>query len=328
MSFFDQVVFLGTSSGVPQPGKRNVSSLAITMRTGRSILVDCGEGTQHQLMLSKIKLTKIDDIFITHLHGDHCYGIFGLLHSCCMGERTEPITVYGPKGIKTMIETVFALSGGWNGYDLRIVELDPTQHSEFTTSSGDVRVHTCPLKHRLPTLGYIFAEPDKPGALNAALATRMGARGPQFRELKEGRDVTLNDGTLIRAVDVIGEKTKGRAIAVLQDTCDSSEALPYLEQPELLIHECTYHDGMREKAIEFGHSTAAMAGEFARLCGAKVLALTHFSPRYNDPDPNDEESPSVQNLRGEALAKAGPTTVVLAAEDFMTLAGLEFTKVA
>ncbi|KAF4695560.1 Zinc phosphodiesterase ELAC protein 1 [Perkinsus olseni] len=302
MSFFDQVVFLGTSSGVPQPGKRNVSSLAITMRTGRSILVDCGEGTQHQLMLSKIKLTKIDDIFVTHLHGDHCYGIFGLLHSCCMGERTEPITVYGPKGIKTMIETVFALSGGWNGYDLRIVELDPTQHSEFTTSSGDVRVHTCPLKHRLPTLGY--------------------------RSLKEGRDVTLNDGTLIRAVDVIGEKTKGRTIAVLQDTCDSSEALPYLEQPELLIHECTYHDGMREKAIEFGHSTAAMAGEFARSCDAKVLALTHFSPRYNDPDPNDEESPSVQNLRGEALAKAGPTTVVLAAEDFMTLAGLEFTKVA
>lgn len=133
MSFFDQVVFLGTSSGVPQPGKRNVSSLAITLRTGRSvridantvprgillppfkILVDCGEATQHQLMLSKIKLTKIDDILITHLHGDHCYGIFGLLHSCCMGERTEPITVYGPQGIKTMIETVFALSGGWNG---------------------------------------------------------------------------------------------------------------------------------------------------------------------------------------------------------------------
>ncbi|KAF4658851.1 Zinc phosphodiesterase ELAC protein 1 [Perkinsus olseni] len=327
----------GTSEGAimvweveyPVQGEPGVCRLAAS-----KILVDCGEGTQHQLMLSKIKLTKIDDIFVTHLHGDHCYGIFGLLHSCCMGERTEPITVYGPKGIKTMIETVFALSGGWNGYDLRIVELDPTQHSEFTTSSGDVRVHACPLKHRLPTLGYlrpheqIFAEPDKPGPLNAALATRMGARGPQFRELKEGRDVTLNDGTLIRAVDVIGEKTKGRTVAVLQDTCDSSEALPYLNRPDLLIHECTYHDGIREKAIEFGHSTAAMAGEFARSCDAKVLALTHFSPRYNDPDPNDEESPSVQNLREEALANAGPTTVVLAAEDFMTLAGLEFTEVA
>ncbi|KAF4659641.1 Zinc phosphodiesterase ELAC protein 1 [Perkinsus chesapeaki] len=327
-SFFEQVVFLGTSSGVPQPGRRNVSSLVITLRTGRSILVDCGEGTQHQLMLSKVKLTKVDDIFITHLHGDHCYGIFGLLHSCCMGERTEPITVYGPRGIKTMIETVFALSGGWSGYELRVVELDPEQHSHFTINSGDVTVDACPLKHRLPTLGYVFTEPDKPGALNAALAAQMGARGPQFGELKEGRDVTLTDGTVIRAVHVLGKTTKGRTIAVLQDTCDSSEALPYLNQPDLLIHECTYHDKMREKAIEFGHSTAAMAGEFASLCGAKVLALTHFSPRYNDPDPNAVDSPSVSDLRDEAGTRAGPATEVFAAEDFMALTGPQFNRVA
>ena len=276
------VSFLGTSSAQPVPGKRNMSSLVIATEAGSGIMVDCGEGTQHQLMRSMdVKVTKISAIFITHLHGDHCYGLFGLLSTLALNGRSLPLPVLGPVGVKEMVMTVLRLSGGEElSYPLFIHELDATRHHDLTIdlsiaphAAERLFVHASPLSHRVPTLGYVVGELARPGGLDSAKAMALGAKGSALGRLKRGDDVVLDDGRTIRALDVLKAPPVRRAVCVLQDTMQSDEAEQYLTsasfpcQLALLIHECTYDDSLAEQV---GPCILSRCQSFD-LCGAQGM---------------------------------------------------------
>lgn len=215
--------------------------------------------------------------------GDHCFGLFGMLLTIGAQGRTEPITLIGPKGIRNMLHTVFTVSGGFSAFPLIIHELEPEQTHENIGyfACCDLTISAYPLSHRIPAFGFVLTEATRPGPLDFKLAASRGARGPQLGLLKNGEDVTLENGTVIRSSEVVGESIPGRRIALLQDTYDSSHAVKALQHVDVLIHECTYDSALKEKAIAHGHSTSTMAGEFAGSVNAKLLVLTHFSNRYD-----------------------------------------------
>jgi len=317
---FNAVVFFGTSSAVPVPGQRNVSSMGIVLSSGDIIMVDCGEGTQHQVMQSSVRSSKIKAIFLTHLHGDHFYGIFGLLHSVNVSAaRTEPMLIVGPRGVEFIVRTVIEKSGGWSGFPLLFYELEHSAKAEVLPFNiKGVSVQAIPLSHRIPTYGYIFEELERPGTLDAQKANSLGARGAQLGELKNGKVVITEDGTRINPEDVLGPPVPGVRIAILQDS-DAEKSSALATEPcrgvNVLIHEATFHSELRENALEWGHSTAKMAAEFARSCKAAQLILTHISCRYRT-------SPSKDQLDVKLLvdeAKGVFDGEVILAEDFMWL---------
>lgn len=324
-SRINRIVFLGTASAVPQPGKRNTSSLCVQLSSSSLILIDCGEATQHQFFLSSsLRLSKIDCILITHLHGDHVFGVFGLLCTMSLQGREKEVLIVGPRGVEKMINTVLEMSGGFYSFPLVYHLLDhPVTSSPDSTPStspdlwhsqsigliagGQILLTASPLVHRLPAFAYIIEELPTPGTLNSSLAAKLGAKPKDMAILKSGKDVEVEgkegegEGEealvkrVIRSIDVVGPSKKGVKVAVLQDTSDSTAAESECHEVDVLIHESTYgsegvgggggggaeKEGEMERlAIERGHSTAKMAGLFAKKVEAKQLILTHFSPRY------------------------------------------------
>jgi len=317
---FNAVVFFGTSSAVPVPGHRNVSSMGVILSSGDVIIVDCGEGTQHQIMQSSVRSSKIKAIFLTHLHGDHFYGIFGLLHSVNISAtRTEPMLIVGPKGVEFLVTTVIENTGGWSGFPLLFYEFDQSAKAELLPFNIlGVSVQAIPLSHRVPTWGYIFEEFERPGKLDVQKANSLGARGAQLGQLKNGNVVTTESGIRIDPKEVLGPSVPGIRIAILQDSDaekSSALALEPCKGVDVLIHEATYHSEFREKALEYGHSTAQMAAEFARKCKAGQLVLTHISCRYRT-SPNKDQL-DVKLIVNEAQSVFKGEVVL--AEDFMWL---------
>jgi ribonuclease Z len=272
-------------------------------------------------MRSQVKMGSIDNILLTHLHGDHCYGLFGLMHTLNNSGRTNPVHLYGPQGVQELVSTVFRLTGGWDAFPVNITELEPeVVHSFSLKSSKDVflaSVKACPMVHRIPAFGYVMTEPDPPRHLLADKAKAAGVSGADLSKLKVGEDVTLWDGSVVRSSDMTTPGRPPRTVGVMQDTCDASAAEPFLSDCDLLIHEATFEDALRAKAIQYGHSTSVMAGEFARRVHAKRLALTHFSSRYSD-------DPSLLRLEAQ---EAAPDTEVILARDFMGISGEKFDRI-
>jgi len=291
---FEKLIFLGTGAAVPVPRKRNMSSMVMSCSNGALIMVDCGEGSQHQLKIcNQAKASKLDLICITHLHGDHSYGIFGLLLTCGSDGKTTPITVVGPVGLRQMVETVFKLSGGWTGnYQINFVEIPDEKHVaredvDVTAYLPEhlksfVSVTATPLIHSMTCWGYAFTESDRPGKLDMEKARSFGVPpGPLLGKLKGGQEVEVN-GKIVRPCDVLCNPLPGRKVCMLQDSSDSSHTVNACRNADLYIHEATFEDGLRAEAIEKGHSTGVMAAEFANAADAKKLVLTHFSARYNE----------------------------------------------
>lgn len=273
-----ELQFLGTGAGTPSR-ERNVTSIALNLQGARSStwLFDCGEATQHQILRTAISPAKIDKIFITHLHGDHVFGLPGLLTSRSMTGNTGPLTLYGPQGIKTFVETSLSLSGSWLTFPLSIVEI----------SAGEVcndeyfRVTAYPMTHPVECYGYRIDEHDKPGALDAERLKADGVpAGPWFYDLKQGRTVILDDGRAINGWDYVGEATKGRSLAIFGDTAPTAAAAELAAGVDLMVHEATLELAMQEKANGRGHSSTVQAAEVARANGAKRLIVTHLSSRY------------------------------------------------
>jgi len=353
----DKVLFLGTSSAVPVPGKRNMSSLAVLLSSGAAVLVDCGEGTQHHIRVSSmLRASRIETILITHLHGDHCFGLFGLLHSMAMEGRREPVLLVGPQGLRSMVETVLRCSGGWfpeDSFELRFLEIPNCgveggedlvgpdgfgpQKEGFSpercarASPVPLGVHSglvlqaVPMVHSVPDWGYLLREPDRAGALDAAKAIELGvpAKSPLLGRLKRGQPVQLSDGSTVRPEQVLGPPVVGRTLAVLQDTCDSTSAARACAGAACVVHEATFEGSMAREAWEKGHSTSTMAARFAASCAAKRLVLTHFSARYSTSDANasSENEDPAEKLGEEARQVLGPDTPVVIAKDFLVLRG-------
>lgn len=276
-----QLIFLGTGAGRPSKS-RNVSSLALSLTEhGNGFwLFDVGEATQHRLLERKLKLSKLDRIFITHLHGDHLYGLPGLLSSRTYYEGSGKLSLYGPAGIRDYVECVFGLSGAYLNYELEIVEIE---EAGTIVDDGRYRIIAAELDHRMPCYGFRIEEQPRPGSLDLAKLIAMSVPlGPLYGKLKRGEDVTLDDGRTIRSRDVVGPDAQGMVIAIMGDTRPCDNAVELARDADALVHEATFATGLEEKAGEYGHSTMLQAARIAAQANAKRLIVTHFSSRYDE----------------------------------------------
>jgi ribonuclease Z len=274
-----ELVFLGTSSATPTP-RRNVSSIAVQLER-ESLLVDVGEGTQQQILRSGIRRGRIDRILITHLHGDHFYGLIGLLTSFQLNRREEPLQLIGPPGLERYISFMKELSQTAFAYDLEILELAGLKEPVRVVETRDNEIWAGPLRHRLTTIGYRIVEKDRFGRFDAEAADRLGVPfGPERKRLLKGEDLQLADGRLVRAADLVGPARRGATVAICTDTCRCPEAVALARGADLLVHESTFDPSEEANARRTRHSTTADAVATAKEAGARQLVLTHFSTRY------------------------------------------------
>ncbi|MEL2241783.1 ribonuclease Z [Leclercia adecarboxylata] len=275
-----ELLFLGTSAGVPTR-TRNVTSLVLDLQhPTRSELwmFDCGEGTQHQLLRTATHPGKLNKIFITHLHGDHLFGLPGLLCSRSMAGNIHPLTIFGPPGIREFVETSLRISGSWTDYPLEIIEIKPG----VVFSDDAYTVTAAALNHPVECYGFRIEECDKPGALDGAALVAAGVPfGPLFQQLKRGESVTLEDGRTINGADYLSPPRPGKKLAIFGDTAPCENALALASGVDLLVHEATLESAMEEKANSRGHSSTRQAAMLARDAQVKKLIVTHVSSRYD-----------------------------------------------
>jgi ribonuclease Z len=269
--------FAGTAGSVPT-ARRGMPATLIR-RGGDKLLVDCGEGTQRQLIRS-VGLPEITEVFLTHLHVDHWLGLPGMLKSFDLRDRTMPLTVFGPPGTEALMEVMRRTVFGRLGYRFRAVDLEPDAIVEF----DGYEVHALRVRHRGEAYGYALIEEDRPGRLDAELAARLGvAPGPDFGRLQRGETV---DG--VRPEQVMGQTRRGRRLVFSGDTAPCDMVRVAADRADVLIHEATFTTEERERALETGHSTARQAAELAAEAGVRLLALTHVSTRYLGREIRDE----------------------------------------
>jgi ribonuclease Z len=274
-----EILFLGTGAGIPAK-LRNVTSIALKLLEERGTiwLFDCGEATQHQILHTSIKPSKIENIFITHLHGDHIYGLPGMLSSRSFQGGESQVTLYGPSGIKSFVETSLRVSGTYLKYNLEIVEL-----SEGIVFEDDqFIVEARQLDHGIASYGFRIVEKDRPGTLLVDKLQKVGVKpGPLYKKIKAGESITLEDGTVLNAQEYVGLHQKGRIITILGDTrmCEAAQRLA--TDADLLIHEATFANGEEALARNYYHSTTSQAAKIATKANVQRLCLTHISARYD-----------------------------------------------
>jgi ribonuclease Z len=273
-----KITFLGTSSGTPSR-HRNVSSLALQLpQQGTLWLFDCGEGTQHQVLRSPLRLSQLERVFITHLHGDHLFGLVGLLATRSLqAGGVSPVTLYGPPGLAEYVRRVMDLSQMRVGYPIEVKTITPGAIYEDANFS----VVCAPVMHRITAFGYAVIEKDQPGRFEVEKAQALGIpAGPLYGRLKNGETITLEDGRVIDGRELTGPMRPGRKIVYTGDTTYTPQTVTLAQNADVLIHEATYLEEDLDLAKRAAHSTAKMAAQVAGEAGVKTLILTHFSSRY------------------------------------------------
>lgn len=286
------VIPLGIASALPTK-HRHLSALAVE-RKGRVLLFDCGEGTQYQLLRANLSAMRIDAIFVTHLHGDHCYGLPGLLSTLALQQRTDPVTLVAPEGIRTMLAALPGDAPNDVSYPLRIREVVEDLQKETVYETDELSVDARPLDHRDVVMGFRLEERTRPGRFYPERARALGvSEGPAFGRLKSGQAVMTGDGTTVQPEQVLGPSRPGIAMAYVTDTrpCKGGRALA--EKADLLYHDATFADALHERAVETGHSTAREAATIARDAEVGRLLLGHISARYDDPTRLADEAKAV-----------------------------------
>ncbi|MBF5027607.1 ribonuclease Z [Planobacterium oryzisoli] len=248
----------------------------------RHFLIDCGEGTQVQLRKAKARFSKINHIFISHLHGDHCFGLPGLIASFRLLGRETPIHIYGPKGIQEMLETIFRLTDTHKGFEVVYHELD-SKKSEVIYEDSRIEVSTIPLDHRVYCNGYLFREKPKDRHLNMAEISKYPEiETCDYHNLKRGKDFVLSDGYVLKNETLTNDPTKSVSYAFCSDTRYLESIVPIIEGVDVLYHEATFLHDLKKMADYTGHTTALEAARIARKAGVGKLILGHFSNRYHD----------------------------------------------
>ncbi|GIV59449.1 ribonuclease Z [Rhodocaloribacter litoris] len=308
-----EIIPLGTASAMPVRG-RHFSALVLR-HGGHALLFDCGEGTQLQMVRAGLISPRLDAIFITHFHGDHFYGLPGLLATMSMLRYQDGVTVVGPKGLAAALDATPGLDRDWLSFDVDFVELreDFGQATVFETETYVVTAR--PLVHNVFTIGYRFEAKPRPGRLDVEAARARGVTDyVHYRRLKAGHDVTLPGGEVVRAGEVVGPPRPGPAFAYVTDTRPCEAARLLARDVDVLYHEATFGEAHRDRALETMHATAREAAAIARDAGARRLLLGHFSARYADPAPLVAEARAVfenteaaEELRRYPLKRPDPT---------------------
>jgi len=255
-----------------------VSAIALRLPQKAEVwLFDCGEGTQHQFLRSDLRVSQLRRIFITHMHGDHIFGLMGLLASCGLAGNIERIDIYGPPKLNEYLQACLRCSQTHLSYPLKVHAVEPGvifENEEFTVSCG-------PLHHRVPAFGYRIAEKDRPGRFNVEKARALGIpSGPVYGRLKRGEWVELPDGRKINGASLCGPTQPGRKFVYCTDTIFCDRAVELAQQADVLVHEATFAHQDAQMAYDRLHSTSTMAAQVAHLAQVKQLIMTHFSPRY------------------------------------------------
>ena len=274
-----KLTILGCHSATPLENAHTTSQVLEVK--DHLFLIDCGEGTQIQLRNQKIKFSRIKHIFISHLHGDHFYGLVGVVSTFRLLGRTADLHVYGPKGIKEVLTLQLKLANSWTNYNLFFHELEENE-STLIFEDDTLRVHTLPLDHRVYTNGFLFEE--KPGLrrLDKEKIKNYDIPHYDFQRLKLGKDLILEDGSLVQNNKVTLNPKPIKRYAFCSDTAYNESVVHLVEGVDLLYHEATFLDAHENLAEKTKHSTAAQAAKIAQLAKVKRLVLGHFSSRYRD----------------------------------------------
>ena len=268
------VTFLGTGAACPSV-ERNVSGLALS-REGETLLLDCGEGTQRQMMRYGVGFS-FREIFFTHYHADHMLGLTGLLRTMGLQDRTAPVTLYGPKGAAKILGAALALGVERSRFPVDIVEVQAGDR----LARAEYDMVTFETDHRADTIGWAMVEHERLGRFDPERARALGIpEGPLWGRIHKGQSVTLEDGREVTPAELVGPTRAGRTIVYSGDTRPCLNVITASHGADLLIHEATFGTDEQDRAGETGHSTAAQAARVAEQAGVRRLVLTHISPRY------------------------------------------------
>ena len=298
-----ELQFLGTGAGMPSK-TRNTSSAVLNLSAeGEGLwLFDCGEATQHQILHTSLKPRKISKIFITHLHGDHIFGLPGLISSRSFLGGDDPLDIYGPPGLEEWLLTTLRLTKSHLTYELIIHEIE----EGLVFENEQFIVQSQMLRHVIPCFGFRVEQKPLLGKLLVDEVLKADVpKGPLFKQLKDGHDIVLADGRMVLSKDVTGAPQEGFTVAILGDTSYCPEAIELAYEADILVHEATFDSATGDLAKEYGHSTICDAAKTAKEAGAKVLIANHISARFMPSD--------ISNLKKEGKAVFADLYI---AEDF------------
>ncbi len=279
------VTLVGTAASVPTAARGTAATMIA--RGGERWLVNCGEGTQRQLLRSGLGLVNLDLLLITHLHGDHYLGLPGLLKTYGLRGRERPLRVAGPRGLARLVEVLRPVIGR-TPFPLEVDELDE-RYAGVAAAGDGYRIEHVPSRHTVPSVAFALVEDERPGAFDVAAARSLGVEeGPDFGRLQRGEEVVTAAGRAVRPAEVLGPPRAGRTVLVSGDTEPCAPVLEAARGASVLVHEATFLDDDRDRARETRHSTAREAAALAREAGVGLLVLTHLSSRHAPRDVREE----------------------------------------
>ena len=276
MSYF-KLTTLGCYAATPRTISNPTAQLLDI--DGRYFLIDCGEGTQVQLRKLKFKINRISHVFISHLHGDHIFGLIGLISTFSLLNRPDKLTIFGPIGIKKLIQLQLELTNSYLNYELEIIELS-SKTSEIILDNNHVSVQTIPLKHRVYCNGYLFREKQKYKKLDITAIEKYGIEKCYFYKIKMGENIRLDNGQVVENKLLTLDDAPLRSYAFCSDTMYHESVIDVIKNVDVLYHESTFLETEIALAKKTMHATAKQAAQIAKLAGVKKLILGHYSTRY------------------------------------------------
>ena len=284
------LTILGCYAATPR-SMTNPTAQVLEMKN-HMFLIECGEGTQVQLRKNKIRFSKINHVFISHLHGDHFYGLIGLVSTYSLLNRQTDLHIHAPKGAKEVILLQLKLSNSWTGYNLYFHEIEGNE-PQVVFEDDKVTVTTIPLKHRIYANGFLFQEKEDCRKLNIEAAKSYGIDTCYYQKIKNGSDIKLDDGRVIPNKELTFDPPAPKSYAFCSDTVYKEDIVPFIKDVDVLYHESTFLEAEEHYCERTMHCTAKQAAKIAKLANAKNLVLGHYSTRYENIEKFREEASEV-----------------------------------